>query len=431
MSRRRMHLAAHFPGVNNTTVWADPESKSQIEFSSFEHLARTAERGLFDFFFLAEGLRLREHKGRIHDLDVVGRPESITVLSALAGVTEHLGLAATVNTTFNEPFELARRFATLDHLSGGRAAWNVVTSSDAFTGENFRRGGFLDRADRYTRAAEFLEVARELWGSWTPDGAPRPFAHRGQHFDIAGEFTVPRSPQGNPIVIQAGDSDEGREFAASAADVVFARHSSLEEGRAFYADVKRRLAKYGRTPDDLKIMPGIGVVLGDTAAEAQEKAAETRRQQTSPQSALLTLEQIWGVDLSSYDPDGPLPDIDPVADPALTQGRTRRGDTVAIAEKWAALSREKGLSIRQTVIEAGGRQLLIGTPDAVATELDEFVQREAADGFVLVPHLTPGGLDAFVDGVVPLLQERGAFRTAYRGSTLRSHLGLPEPVRKG
>ncbi|MFI8071028.1 NtaA/DmoA family FMN-dependent monooxygenase [Streptomyces sp. NPDC086033] len=431
MSRRRMHLAAHFPGVNNTTVWADPESRSQIEFSSFEHLARTAERGLFDFLFLAEGLRLREHKGLIHDLDVVGRPESITVLSALAGVTDHLGLAATVNATFNEPFELARRFATLDHLSGGRAAWNVVTSSDAFTGENFRRGGFLDRADRYRRAAEFLETTRELWDSWTPDGAPRPFVHRGRHFDIAGEFTVPRPPQGSPVVIQAGDSDEGREFAASAADVVFARHSSLEEGRVFYADVKRRLAKYGRTPDDLKIMPGIGVVLGDTAAEAQEKAAEIRRQQTSPQTALLTLEQIWGVDLSSYDPDGPLPDIDPVADPALTQGRTRRGDTVAIAEKWAALSREKGLSIRQTVIEAGGRQLLIGTPDAVATELDEFVQREAADGFVLVPHLTPGGLDDFVDDVVPLLQERGAFRTAYRGATLRSHLGLPDPVRKG
>ncbi|WP_406391837.1 NtaA/DmoA family FMN-dependent monooxygenase [Streptomyces sp. NBC_00882] len=431
MSRRRMHLAAHFPGVNNTTVWTDPESRSQIEFSSFAHLARTAERGLFDFFFLAEGLRLREHKGRIHDLDVVGRPESITVLSALAGVTEHLGLAATVNATFNEPFELARRFATLDHVSGGRAAWNVVTSSDAFTGENFRRGGFLDRADRYTRAAEFLETARELWDSWTPDGIPRPFAHRGRHFDIAGEFTVPRSPQGNPVVIQAGDSDEGREFAASAADVVFARHSSLEEGRVFYADVKRRLAKYGRTPEDLKIMPGIGVVLGDTAAEAQEKAAEIRRQQTSPQTALRTLEQIWGVDLSSYDPDGPLPDIDPVADPALTQGRTRRGDTVAIAEKWAALAREKGLSIRQTVIEAGGRQFFIGTPDAVATELDEFVQREAADGFVLVPHLTPGGLDQFVDEVVPLLQERGAFRTAYRGTTLRSHLGLPDPVRKG
>ena len=426
--KKHCHLAAHFPGVNNSTVWADPRSKSQIDYSSFEHLARTAERGLFDFFFLAEGLRLREHKGRIHDLDVVGRPESLTVLNALAGVTEHLGLAATVNATFNEPYELARRLATLDHLSGGRAAWNVVTSSDAFTGENFRRGGFLDRADRYTRAAEFVAVSRKLWDSWTPDGASRPFAHRGQHFDIAGEFTVPRSPQGHPVVIQAGDSAEGREFAASTADVVFTRHGTLEAGRSFYADVKRRLEKYGRTPDDLKIMPGVTVVLGDTAAEAQEKATEIRRQQVSPQNAILALEQIWGVDLSAYDPDGPLPEIDPVADSAITQGRARRGDTVAIAEKWRALSKEKGLSIRQTVIEAGGRQSFIGTPEAVAAELDEYVQKDAADGFVLQPLITPVGLDEFVDRVVPLLQERGAFRTEYQGATLRSHLGLPDPV---
>ncbi|RPF32378.1 NtaA/DmoA family FMN-dependent monooxygenase [Streptomyces sp. TLI_185] len=427
-SRLRSSGGTPTPGVNNTTVWSDPRSRSQIDFSSFEYLARTAERGLFDFFFLAEGLRLREHKGRIHDLDVVGRPESLTVLNALAGVTEHLGLAATVNATFNEPYELARRLATLDHLSGGRAAWNVVTSSDAFTGENFRRGGFLDHADRYARAAEFVAVARKLWDSWTPDGVPRPFAHRGQHFDIAGEFTVPRSPQGHPVVIQAGDSAEGREFAASTADVVFTRHGTLEAGRSFYADVKRRLEKYGRNPDDLKIMPGVTVVLGDTATEAQERAAEIRRQQVSPQNAILALEQIWGVDLSAYDPDGPLPEIDPVADSAITQGRTRRGDTVAIAEKWRALSKEKGLSIRQTVIEASGRQSFIGTPEAVAAELDEFVQKDAADGFILQPLITPVGLDEFVDRVVPLLQERGAFRTEYQGATLRSHLGLPDPV---
>ncbi|MDV7219962.1 NtaA/DmoA family FMN-dependent monooxygenase [Streptomyces prunicolor] len=429
--RRRIHLAAHFPGVNSTTVWADPRSKSQIGFSSFEHLARTAERGHFDFFFLAEGLRLREHKGRIHDLDVVGRPEALTVLNALAAVTSRIGLAATVNATFNEPYELARRLATLDHLSGGRAAWNVVTSSDAFTGENFRRGGYLDRADRYARAAEFVAVARELWDSWTPDGLSRPFAHRGQHFDIAGEFTVPRSPQGHPVVIQAGDSGEGREFAAQTADVIFTRHGTLEDGRAFYADVKGRLAKYGRSVDDLKIMPGVSVVLGDTAAEAQERAAEIRRQQVSPQNAILALEQIWGTDLSSYDPDGPFPDFDPVPDASLTQGRTRRGDTVAMAEKWRALSREKGLSIRQTVIEASGRQSFIGTPEAVAAELETFVRQDAADGFILVPHLTPGGLDEFVDRVVPLLQERGAFRTEYRGTTLRSHLGLPDPAGEG
>ncbi|MEU9060729.1 NtaA/DmoA family FMN-dependent monooxygenase [Streptomyces sp. NPDC048430] len=427
---KQMHLAAHFPGVNSTTVWTDPRSRSQIDFSSFEHLARTAERGKFDFFFLAEGLRLREHNGRIHDLDVVGRPESLTVLNALAAVTERLGLAATVNATFNEPYELARRLATLDHLSDGRAAWNVVTSSDAFTGENFRRGGYLDRADRYTRAAEFVSTARELWDSWTPDGTSRPFAHSGQHFDISGEFTVPRSPQGHPVVIQAGDSDEGREFAASAADVIFTRHGTLEAGRRFYADVKARLAKYGRQPGDLKIMPGVTVVLGDTDAEAQQTAAEIRHQQVSPQNAILALEQIWGRDLSSYDPDGPLPDIDPDPGSDLVQGRVRVADPLAAAARWRELSEAKGLSIRQTAIEATARQSFIGSPSTVAADLEKFVATGAADGFILVPHLTPGGLDGFVDQVVPLLQERGAFRTEYTGSTLRSHLGLARPVWK-
>ncbi|MFE2016474.1 NtaA/DmoA family FMN-dependent monooxygenase [Streptomyces sp. NPDC059499] len=428
---KQMHLAAHFPGVNSTTVWTDPRSRSQIDFASFEHLARTAERGRFDFFFLAEGLRLREHNGRIHDLDVVGRPESLTVLNALAAVTDRLGLAATVNATFNEPYELARRIATLDHLSDGRAAWNVVTSSDAFTGENFRRGGYLDRADRYTRAAEFVATARELWDSWTPDGTSRPFAHSGQHFEVSGEFTVPRSPQGHPVVIQAGDSDEGREFAASAADVIFTRHGTLEAGRIFYADVKERLAKYGRQPEDLKIMPGVTVVLGDTDAEAQQNAAEIRRQQVSPQNAILALEQVWGRDLSSYDPDGPLPDIEPDPESGLVQGRVRVADPSAVAARWRALSAAKGLSIRQTVIESTAHQSFIGSPRSVAAELERFVSTDAADGFILVPQLTPGGLDDFVDRVVPLLQERGAFRSEYTGSTLRSHLGLAEPVWKG
>ncbi|WP_030779021.1 NtaA/DmoA family FMN-dependent monooxygenase [Streptomyces sp. NRRL S-920] len=428
---KQIHLAAHFPGVNSTTIWSDPRSGSHIDFSSFEQLARTAERGLFDFFFLAEGLRPREHKGRIHDLDVVGRPESLTVLSALAAVTERLGLAGTVSATFNEPFELARRFAALDHLSGGRAAWNVVTTSDAFTGENFRRGGYLDRADRYTRAAEFLATARELWDSWTPQGRPRPFAHHGEHFRIEGEFTSPRSPQGHPVVIQAGDSSEGREFAASAADVIFTRHGTLEAGRAFYADVKGRLAAYGRDADDLKIMPGVTCVLGDTAAEAQEKAAGIRREQVSPQNAILALEQVWGVDLSSYDPDGPLPAIDPEPESELAQGRVKIADPFAVAAKWRALSEAKGLSIRQTVIETTARQSFIGTPASVAEEMTRFVRADAADGFILIPHLTPGGLDDFVGKVVPLLQERGAYRTEYRGATLRSHLGLREPVWKG
>src|SRR3954467_11349624 len=213
--RKQIHLAAHFPGVNNTTVWSDPTSGSQTDFASFVHLARTAERGKFDFFFLAEGLRLREHRGKIFDLDVVGRPDSLTVLAALGAVTAHIALAATLNTTFNEPYELARQFATLDHLSNGRAAWNAVTSPDAFTGENFRRGGFLERDLRYDRAGEFIVAARALWDSWADDavvadtesgvfvddGSIATFHHGGDEFAISGEFNVPRGPQGWPVQI--------------------------------------------------------------------------------------------------------------------------------------------------------------------------------------------------------------------------------------
>ncbi|MCO5995603.1 NtaA/DmoA family FMN-dependent monooxygenase [Actinoallomurus rhizosphaericola] len=439
MTRRQVHLAAHFPGVNNTTVWADPRSRSQIDFDSFVHLARTAERGRFDFFFLAEGLRLRELKGRIHDLDVVGRPESLTVLSALAAVTSHLGLAATVNSTFNEPYEVARRLATLDHLSGGRAAWNVVTSFDAFTGENFRRGGYLEEADRYSRAAEFLRTARELWDSWWPgavaadpargefvrSGGVGTFRHRGRHIAIEGRFNVPRGPQGHPVIIQAGDSEEGREFAAADADVIFSRHSRLEEGRAFYKDVKARLAKYGRRPEDLKILPAVTYVLGDTEEEAAERAAEIRRAQVSPQNAIAFLEGVWGRDLSDIDPDGPLPDIEPDFAEGVSKGRAQfRGDRRATVEHWREVAREKRLTVRELVIEVTGRQTFIGTARTVADQIDEFVQTEAADGFIFVPHLTPGGLDDLVDKVVPLLQEKGVFRADYTGPTLRDHLGL-------
>jgi FMN-dependent oxidoreductase (nitrilotriacetate monooxygenase family) len=442
MSRhvKQVILGAHFPGVNNHTVWSDPAAGSQIEFASFVHLARAAEAGCFDFFFLAEGLRLREQRGRIHDLDVVGRPNTVAVLSALAGVTEHLGLAGTIQATYNEPYEVARQFATLDHLSGGLAAWNVVTSPDAFTGENFRRGGYLDRDQRYRRAAEFVQTARELWESWADeaitgdaaDGAflreapAGAFAHHGTHFDIAGHFTVPRSPQGHPVIIQAGDSDGGREFAACSADAIFTRHSTLEAGRAFYADVKSRLARYGRKPDDLKVLPGSSFVLGDTEADAVERAHHIRRQQVSPQTAILLLEQVWNTDLSGYDPDGPLPEFDP--DPAassIIQGRTRQhDDPVQTARRWRALAEEKRLSIRELIIEVTGRQSFIGTPSRVAEQLNDFVQDDACDGFILVPHLIPSGLDEFVATVVPLLQERGVLRDAYRTGTLREHLGL-------
>lgn len=443
--RKRIHLAAHFPGVNNTTVWSDPEAGSHIEFSSFAHFARTAERAKFDFLFLAEGLRLREQGGLIYDLDVVGRPDTFTVLTALAAVTEHLGLTGTINSTFNEPYEVARQFASLDHLSGGRAAWNVVTSWDAFTGENFRRGGFLAQEDRYSRAKEFLSTANELFDSWhgdeivadqesgtfLRDAKAGAFAHQGRHFDIQGRFNVPRSPQGRPVVFQAGDSEEGREFAAADADAIFSRYATLEEGRAFYTDVKRRLARYGRTPDQLLILPAATFVLGDTDAQAEELSREVRRQQVSGATAIRHLEFVWNRDLSGYDPDGPLPDIDPdLGEHTIARGRAQvrmYRDPLATAREWRERAAANKWSIRDLVIETGNRQAFVGSPATVAETIDRFVQADASDGFILVPHLTPGGLDTFADTVVPLLQERGVFRTEYEGTTLRDHLGLAHP----
>lgn len=442
---KRMRLAVHFPGVNNTTVWGDPQAGSMIDPASFRHLARTAERGCFDFFFLAEGLRMREHAGRLHELDVAGRPDGIAILAALAAETEHLGLVTTITTTYHEPHELARQLGTLDHLSGGRAGWNLVTSSDAFTGANLRRGAYLPYAARYERGEQFVEAVNALWSSWREDDVladaesgrflrradPGRFAYHGSQVDIAGEFTVPALPQGRPVLLQAGDSPAGRDFAARHADGIFTRHGTLEAGRAFSADVKGRLAAHGRAPEDLLILPGTTFVLGDTDAEARELAHDVRRAQVSGPHAIMFLEQLWNRDLSAYDPDGPLPDVDPdVESEARAQGsamaRSLNRDAVAIAREWRERAEAGGLSIRDLVIEMNGRQAFVGSPATVAAALDAHVQADACDGFILVPHLTPGGLDRFVDEVVPLLQERGVLRTGYDDGdgTLRSTLGL-------
>jgi FMN-dependent oxidoreductase (nitrilotriacetate monooxygenase family) len=440
---KQVHLAAHFPGVNNTTVWSDPASGSHIEFDSFRRFAQSAERGKFDFMFLAEGLRLREQNGLVYDLDVVGRPDTFTILAALAAVTEHLGLTGTINSTFNEPYEVARQFASLDHLSGGRAAWNVVTSWDAFTGENFRRGGYLAQGDRYDRAKTFLATATELWDSW--DGGevvadresgrflrvpgPGAFAHQDKFFDIAGQFNVPRSPQGRPVIFQAGDSDEGRDFAAASADAIFARHSDLTGGQAFYADVKGRLARFGRSRDELLILPAATFVLGDTDAEAAEHAREVRRAQVSPATALRFIEQLWNTELPGFDVDGPLPSFDPVvSDTLISQGRASvrqlAKDPAGTAAEWRDRAAAGHLSAREVVIEVTGRQSFIGAPETIASTINDYVQADAADGYILVPHITPAGLDPFVDKVVPLLQERGTYPADYTGTTLRDNLGL-------
>ncbi|KAA9089307.1 NtaA/DmoA family FMN-dependent monooxygenase [Microbacterium radiodurans] len=431
---RQIHLAAHFPGVNSTTVWTDPTSGSQIDFAAFEYFARTAERGLFDYVFLAEGLRLREHKGRVHELDVLGRPNTLAILAALTAVTDHVGLVGTLNTTFNEPYELARQLASLDHLSGGRAGWNAVTSSDAFHGANFRRGGFLAHADRYERAKEFAELSKKLWDSWDEGEAlPRRIRHTGAQFDVDALFDVPRSPQGRPVIVQAGDSADGRDFGAEHAEVIFSLHQDFDAARTFYDDVKGRLAAWDRDEDSLKILPAATFVIGDTDAEARERSREIALQQVRPGQALTYLEQVWGRDLSGYDPDGPLPDVEPDTGAETARGWANRH---AAVQKRIATLRElsdtEGLSIRELVIRLTANHTFVGTPEHIAGEIDRYVQERATDGFTIVGHLTPHGLDEFATRVVPLLQERGSYRAAYdEGATLRDLLGLPAAVPAG
>ena len=331
---RQVHLVAHFPGVNSQTVWSDPQSGSQIDFESFRRFAQTAERGFFDYVFLAEGLRMREHGGEIHDLDVAGRPATLPILAAMASVTEHIGVVGTLSSTFNEPYELARQLATIDQLSGGRVGWNVVTSSDAFHGGNFRRGGYLPYAERYERATEFVEVAKKLWASWQPGAVTanaergnfidpslvHSVTHAGKHFDITATSTVPRSPQGYPVIVQAGDSPAGRDFASRHAEIIFSRHSEFAEGQRFYSDVKGRLPAVGRDENGLLILPAATFVLGDTDAEARDRARDIAFQQISEPTALAWIEAVWGQDLPGLDPNGPLPEIDP-GDGILREGQ--------------------------------------------------------------------------------------------------------------
>ncbi len=422
MSKKQIILGAQFPGVNNFTVWSHPEAGSQIAFESFRHLAKTLERGRFDFMFLAEGLRLREQKGRIYELDVAGRPNTLAILSALAGVTDGLGFINTLSSTFNEPYVLARQLASFDHLSGGRVGWNVVTSPGAFTGANFRRGDFLPHAERYDRARAFVDAARHLW------------AHPGRDFDLPGigrgHFGLPENHVYRPVIAQAGDSDGGRDFAASHADVIYSRHGTLEEGQAFYRDVKARVIRHGRPASALKILPGAHVILGDTEEEARHNLRQIRLAQVSPRAAIALLEQTWNRDLSAYDPDGPLPEVEPdLGVGQLSLGRTRLHDDVLdTVRKWRTLAEDEGLSIRELAIRVTARKHFVGTPESVAATLDDYVQQDACDGFVFAPHYTPGGFDRFVDQVVPILQDRGVFRRDYTEGTLRGNLCLPDPL---
>ncbi|MFJ3903589.1 NtaA/DmoA family FMN-dependent monooxygenase [Streptomyces sp. NPDC090025] len=437
----QLHFGVFFQGVNHWTIWSHPESGSQIDPASFRRLAQTAEHGLFDAFFLGDGLRLRETEGEIHELDVAGRPDALTQLSALAAVTRRIGLVATVNTTFNEPTDLARRLTALDLLSEGRAGWNIVTTDNAWTGANFRRGGFLDHADRYRRAEEFLTVARALWDGWAPGAVSESVdAHAwavpgtigrvraaGPQFDVDLVPTLPRGPQGHPVIFQAGDSPAGRDFAARDAEVIFSAHGEdFDDALAFAEDIRRRLRAAGRAEDALRILPGTEIIIGATEKEAEEKQRWIRREQVTPATALAIAGRVWNRDLSDRDPDGPLPVEEPVVrEDSGAFGSSRIADRRSVAAAWRAKAEANGWSLREAAIELGPQRGHVGTPAGLAEKFVRFARHGAVDGFNITPYLIPDGLDDIVELLVPELQERGAYRTAYTGSTLREHLDLP------
>ncbi|MGQ4601231.1 NtaA/DmoA family FMN-dependent monooxygenase [Nocardia sp. R6R-6] len=441
----QVHFGVFFQGVNHSTIWSDPSSGSQIDFETFRRTAQTAERGLFDAFFLGEGLRLREQDGAILELDIAGRPDAITQLAALAGITRRIGLVATQNTTYNEPADLARKLSGLDLLSGGRAGWNAVTTDNAWTGANFRRGGYLDHALRYERAAEFVTTVRAIWDAWddgaiatalqSPEWAHPDAIHQvtgtGDHFPVTITPTLPRSAQGHPVIFQAGDSPTGRDFAAAHADVIFSRHGThFDDALAFANDIRTRLRAAGRPADDIRILPGTQIVLAEKESEVEEKVRWVKNGQYTGQTTLSLAGQIWGRDLSGLDPDGPLPPDDPEPRPiSETRGAVRSGqDPLTIARAWRARAEAENLSLREVVIATTERSGFAGTPAQVADELARWVRHGATHGFNISPYLVPSGLDEIVDWLVPELQERGVYRTEYTGTTLRDHLGLREPL---
>jgi FMN-dependent oxidoreductase (nitrilotriacetate monooxygenase family) len=437
-SKRQIKLGAFlYPTGHHLAAWRHPSSAADagMNFSHYVTMAQLAERGLFDMLFVADNLTVWEgDDSAIRHLSYVTWFEPITLMAALAAVTKHIGLVCTASTTYDEPFHVARRFASLDLISGGRAGWNLVTSAKASEAKNFGRDEHLAKDQRYLRAREFAEVVTGLWDSWEPDAFVRdrasgvffdsrkmhPLHHRGAHFHVRGPLNVGPSPQGRPVLVQAGASDDGRELAAEAADVIFTAHSEIASARAFYADVKDRIRRHGRDPDDVKIMPGFFVTVGRSSAEARDKF-EALQRLIHPKAGLLLLSNFLGMDVSAYDVDGPVPELPP--------SRIRSSRAQLLIE----LARRDNLTIRQLytqVAGARGHQQLHGTPAEIADRLEEWFTSGAADGFNIMPPVLPESLQDFVTHIIPELQRRGLFRTAYEGRTLRQNLGLGSPVNR-
>jgi FMN-dependent oxidoreductase (nitrilotriacetate monooxygenase family) len=437
-SKAQMRLGAFFnPTGHHVASWRHPRAQADagINFQHYLEITRTAERGKFDMVFLADNLGVRQAhiEALSRSAQYIANFEPITLLSALATHTSHIGLVATASTSYNEPFHVARKFASLDHLSAGRAGWNLVTSGQENEARNFNREKHYEHGERYDRAREFARVVLGLWDTWDDDAFVRNketgqffhgdklhnLNHRGEHFSVLGALNIPRSPQGHPVIVQAGGSDDMIAVAAEFAEVVFCAPLTLEAAQKFYSTLKGKLSAYGRSPDEMKIMPGLSAVIGRTDAEAEEHY-EYLNSLVHPIVAREILSTVLGnVDLTKYPFDGPLPEKLP-----------RSNASLQIFEQVTGMARRENLSIRQVALRVAGaraKAVVRGSPQTIADYMEEWFRKGGCDGFNIMPPFLPGGLDDFVELVIPELQRRGLFRTEYEGKTLRENLGLKRP----
>src|SRR5215469_1272164 len=439
-TRGQMHLGAFFhPTGHHVASWLHPDAQidAGTNFRHYVELAQMSEQAKFDLMFLADALAVRD--GNLDPLSrwpqYMAYFEPITLLSGIAGLTERIGLVCTATTSYNEPYNLARKFASLDHISGGRAGWNVVTSANIAEAFNFGREAHYEHGERYDRAMEFTDVVFGLWDSWDDDAFLRDrttgryfdpaklhtLNHKGEHFSVRGPLNVARPPQGHPVLFQAGSPDTGREVAARFAEGVFTPQHTLTGAQDFYRDLKGRMARYRRPPEALKIMPGLNAIVGRTRNEAEEKH-RFLQQLIHPDVGLEVLSnQLGNFDLSEYDLDGPLPDIPESQWALASQSSTRN------IIRW---SKEEGMTIRQIYQRfagARGQRTVVGSPVDIVDEMETWFRGYGVDGFLFHPSHLPGGLDDFVELVVPELQNRGLFRAEYEGATLRENMGLERP----
>ncbi len=431
---RYLRLGAFMrPITIHTGAWRFPGARADANFDIKEivRLAKKLEEGRFDAFFMADHLAvLNMPMEALKRSGTVTSFEPMTLLSALSMVTDHLGLVATGSTTYDVPYHVARRFSSLDHLSGGRAGWNVVTTSNPDASKNFGMDDQMEHAERYRRAREFVDVVTGLWDSWEDDAFIRDqesgiffdpdklhvLDHKGPHLSVRGPLNIGRPLQGWPVIVQAGSSEAGRQLAAETAEAVFTSHRDLDAAQRFYADIKDRMIQYGRDPEGLKVLPACMVIVGEDLEEAKRVRAKLDSL-VHLESAIASLSIALGTDARKFDLDAPLPAI-----PESNESKSSRDGAIALAAR-------ENLTVRQLAQRLGGfsGHAILGAPEAIADEMEEWLESTACDGFTVMFPYQPGGLEAFVDRVVPELQRRGIFRSEYEGQTLRENMGLPRP----